>query len=390
MKIFLFGYFNNPPSMAPAKRTICLAKGLQAAGAMIEIDIVHWYFDGGQIKEVKPVGEYEGIKYNFVNGDKKYKNDLELRWDLKVSDKKGAAKYILTNANGGDIVYIYSGNNNDILAILKAAKKRRCKTVLELVEIPYYTDKIIAKYHRWIHEHLIMPKFDGFSCISSELMKYAQEYASPSAKIINIPILVENVEQKLGEPIFDFPYIIHTGTMQEQKDGISIILMAFAEFKKGDKTGCKLVFAGPHSNERCSYIPMMKELGVYDDVMLLGMIKDLEKLSTLQRNASLSIVYRYDNIQTRNGFSTKMGEVLMAGAPLITTPIGGHAKYLQNGKNAFIVEPGNVKALTDAICYILTNPEKAKEVAKEGKNLATNVFNPIYQGKKLYEFFQNL
>ena len=221
-------------------------------------------------------------------------------------------------------------------------------------------------------------------------MKYAEEYASPSAKFINIPIMVENTEQKIGNPIFDFPYIIHTGTMHEQKDGISIILKAFAEFKKEDNTGCKLVFAGPHSNERCSYIPMMHDLGIYDDVMLLGMIKDQGELLTLQRYASLSIVYRYDNIQTRNGFSTKMGEVLMSGAPLITTPIGGHAKYLQNEKNAFIVEPGNVGVLADAIRYILTKPEKAKEVAKEGKNLATNVFNPIYQGKKLYEFFQNL
>lgn len=390
MKIFLFGYFNIPPSMAASKRTMCLAKGLQSAGADVEVDIVHWYFEGGQASSFPPIGVYEGVEYRFVNGEKHYTDNFSLRLDLKYRDNKGAARYILKNAKKGDIIYIYSGDTRTISMLTHAAHKIGCKAVQELVEIPYYSESLSAKYHRWIQEKFVFPKLDAISCISEGLMKYAKEHASKRTKFINVPIMVENNDRLIYTPIYDFPYIIHTGTMHEQKDGISIILKAFAQFKKSDNTGCKLVFAGPHSNEKCSYIPMMKELGIYDDVLLLGMIKDQDRLATLQRYAMMSIVYRFDNIQTRNGFSTKMGEVLMSGAPLITTPIGGHAAFLKNKQNAFIVEPGNVEELVNSIQFISSNPKEAKAVGDEGKNLALSVFNPEYQGKMLYNFFQNL
>lgn len=390
MKIFLFGYFNIPPSMAAGKRTMCLAKGLKNAGADIEIDVVHWYFEGGQVSSFPPIGEYEGIKYNFVNGEKRYSNGLSLRYDLKYGDNRGAARYIIDNAKQGDIIYVYSGDTHTIKKLICAAHRMGCKAVLELVEIPYYSESLSARYHRWIQEKYVLPKLDAISCISEGLMKYAKKHASKTTKFINIPIMVENNDSQIYDPIYDFPYIIHTGTMHEQKDGISIILKAFAQFKKTDKTGCKLVFAGPHSNEQCSYIPMMQELGIFDDILLLGMIKDKNRLATLQRFATMSIVYRFDNIQTRNGFSTKMGEVLMSGTPLVTTPIGGHINYLRDKEHAFFVQPGNVNELADTIGYIFCNSGKAHAIGKRGKELAETVFNPNYQGSQLYDFFQNL
>lgn len=387
MNVYLFGYFDIPPNMAPVRRSVCLVKGLVASGVDVELDIIH------SVCKEKPIpmkGEYDGFRYNFVNGEKHYSNGVQLRLDLKYRDLQGAVQYIKRNVVDGDIVYIYSGNSNDIKSLTDAAHKKNAKAVLELVEIPYYSNSISAKLKRWYQEKFVYPKLDGFSCISTALLDYAKCHASKTAKFINTPILVEANNQYVGEPEFEYPYIIHTGTMQERKDGISAILKAFSLIKKTDTTGCKLVFAGPQSTKNSSYVPMMKELGILDDVVLLGMIKDPRRLTTLQRYARMSIVYRFDNIQTRYGFSTKMGEVLMSGVPLITTPIGGQSDYLVDRQNAFLVEPGNVEQLADVIRYVLNHKEEASKIAQKGKQLADTVFSPQYQGERLSQYFRSL
>ena len=390
MKVFLFGYVEIPTGMAPVKRTLCLAKGLVSAGVDVEVDVIHWFFQGGQRASFPPEGVIDGVSYRFVNGKKHYKNGLELRYDLKFRDRKGAAKYILKNAVEGDIVYIYSGNTPDIKELLKAAHRVKARTVLELVEIPYYNEDVKAKIKRWWYSAFTLPKFDGFSCISNELARYASAHSSKKAKIIKVPTLVEKRITVASPSEIHGPYIVHTGTMLEQKDGISVILKAFAKVKKDDSTGCELVFAGPQSNEKCEYIPLMKELGIYNDVQLVGMIKDPERLDSLQQHATMSIVYRYDNLQTRCGFSTKMGEILASGTPIITTPIGGQKDYLEDRKNAFIVEPGNVEQLSEAISYVLNNPEQSNAIALAGKELAETVFSPQFQGERLAQFFREL
>jgi len=387
MKVFLFGYFEKPTGMAPVKRTLCLAKGLVAAGAEVEIDVIHWFFQGAQIVDFPAEGEEDGVKYCFVNGKKNYRNGIELRLDLKWRDRRGAVQYVLTHVNEGDVVYIYSGNSCDIQALAAAAHRRNAKAVLELVEIPYYGDDLKSRLFRWIQGRYLFPKLDGFTCISEELVKYARAHASKTALITKIPIMVEPRKTTLQGSGLSVPYIVHTGTMLERKDGISTILKAFAEAKKSDRSGCKLVFAGPHSNERCAFIPLMEKLGIREDVILAGMIKDAHRLCSLQQHAAMSIVYRYDNLQTRCGFSTKMGEILASGVPLITTPVGGQREYLENGKNAFVVEPGNVAQLAETIEYILTHHEQAKAVGAAGKELADEVFSPKCQGKRLSEFF---
>lgn len=50
--------------------------------------------------------------------------------------------------------------------------------------------------------------------------------------------------------------------MLEQKDSISKILHAFARLKRETNTTCKLVFTGPQATEKCSYLPLIKKLGI--------------------------------------------------------------------------------------------------------------------------------
>ena len=185
---------------------------------------------------------------------------------------------------------------------------------------------------------------------------------------------------------FDVPYIIHTGTMLEQKDSISKILLAFSKLKQEYNTACKLVFTGKDSDPRnCKYKKMIEQLGLTDDVVLMGYVCD-EEILRLQHFAALSVIYKSDNLQTRNCFPTKLGEMLMARIPVITTAVGDLGLYLKSGFNAYLFEESDVNQLVRYIQTILSQPQEAEYIAKRGQDVALDAFNPIVQGKKLSDF----
>ena len=116
----------------------------------------------------------------------------------------------------------------------------------------------------------------------------------------------------------------------------------------------------------------------------------MEQVAVLQHFAAMTIIYKSDNLQTRNCFPTKLGEMLMSGIPVITTTVGDANLYLENGKNAFIIEPEDEVMLIECMKLILDNPIEAKTIGKAGKLVAEKYFNPIYQGKRLSDFYESL
>ena len=239
-----------------------------------------------------------------------------------------------------------------------------------------------------------MPLYDAFIVISQELEIFANKYKNNNAQVIRIPILVDpepyNIDYSKMQPPVETPYIIHTGTMHEQKDSISKILHAFAEFKHESKTPCKLVFTGKQSNPRtCKHKKQIEQLGLTDDVVLMGYISD-EEIIKLQHFAAFSIIYKSDNLQTRNCLPTKLGEVLISKIPVIMTTVGDSKLYLQPGISAYLFEENDEHQLIHYMHEILSNPKEASLVAKRGYDVAKKTFNPMYQGKRLSDFVHGL
>lgn len=386
-----------PHGMAAAKRRLCYAKGLIAAGDNVDVTICQKIYDIGEDDGFASKGLYEGIPYDYVCG--KYKHAKKHRvlrgLDWNLLDFTRSFFYALSHIKRGDIVYIYAYPLYFQILILLASKIKGAKCIKETCEHPsaLYGNGKWNKLCRWFEYHFVMPRYKGFIAISRELDKFVCKYKSVSAESIIVPILVEeslfDVDFAIKKTPYSVPYIIHTGTMVEQKDSISKIIKAFAHYKKEYKSDVKLVFTGPHANDSCKYIPMMEELGVRQDIELLGMVS-VENVAMLQHFSTMTIIYKSDNLQTRNCFPTKLGEMLMSGTPVITTTIGDANLYLKNGESAFIIEPDDEKALLRCMHELLTKPQLAKRIGDNGKEVAKKYFNPFYQGQRLHDFFKKL
>lgn len=393
-------YINNtfPYGMAGAKRRLCYAKGLLAEGHNIDVVICQKCLEKGHDDVFSRKGLYKGIPYIYVCGKYKFpkKNKIMRGLDYLVIDYIRSFFYALKNIHRGDAVYAYYYPIFLQILILLAAKLNGAKVVKETCEHPSALGNINSKWHKfckWFEYKFVMPHYDGFIAISRDLNKFVEKYKSKKAKSIIVPILVEDpfsdkdVSNLKNE--YNVPYIIHTGTMLEQKDSISKILHAFARLKRETNTSCKLVFTGPQATEKCSYLPLIKKLGIEKDVDLLGLVPT-ERVAALQYYAAMTIIYKSDNLQTRNCFPTKLGEMLICGTPVITTTIGDANLYLEDKKSALIFNPDDEDTLIKYMKFILDNPQKARMIGLKGKEIAMKFFDPIYQGRRLSEFYMDL
>lgn len=398
MKIHFYINTSFPYGMAAAKRRLCYAKGLMAQGHSINVVVCQKCFDIGDDDGMPEIGLYQDIHYIYVCGKYKHtkKNKLIRSFDYFVLDYMHSFFYALKNIHRGDAVYAYYYPIFLQILILLASKIKGAKVVKETCEHPSALGNVNSKWHKfckWFEYKFVMPHYDGFIAISRDLNNFVEKYKSKKAKSIIVPILVEDpfcgkdVSNLKNE--YNVPYIIHTGTMLEQKDSISKILHAFARLKRDTNTSCRLVFTGPQATEKCSYLSMIKKLGIEKDVDLLGLVST-ERVASLQYFATMTIIYKSDNLQTRNCFPTKLGEMLICGIPVITTTVGDANMYLENGKSAFIISPDDDIKLIEYMKLIMDNHVLAKHVGNAGRQVALKHFNPYYQGRRLSDFFNSL
>lgn len=398
MRVHFYQTNSFPFGMAAAKRRLCYIKGLKNAGDEIDVTCCSKIFERGEDDGFPEKGSYNGIPFRYISGKHKFPqwNKLMRGLDWLLLDPIRTFFYSLHHIHKGEVVYIYLDYLFLQFLIVIASKIKGAAIIKETCEHPSVmrTGGINHNLSDWIESRLIMPLYDGFIVISTDLEAFVNKFKNTSAKVIRIPILVDpesyNLDYSKMQSPFEFPYIIHTGSMNEQKDSISKILQAFSILKREYKTSCKLVFTGKDSNPNsCSYKNQIERLGIENDVVLMGYVSDNEIIK-LQHFAALTIIYKSDNLQTRNCFPTKLGEMLISGVPVITTTVGDAKLYLKTGVNAFLFEENDETQLVDYMKRILSNPQESRVIAKRGHDLALHSFNPIWQGERLSGFINNL
>jgi glycosyltransferase involved in cell wall biosynthesis len=156
------------------------------------------------------------------------------------------------------------------------------------------------------------------------------------------------------------------GRLEEVK-GFHHLIMALAKMR--EKTApIKLVIAGPEFNYGQQLRKLVAETKMEDKVIFYGPVNGREKLEALAATdvAIISSIYE--------GFSIFLLEAMAAGKPIIATKTGVAQELIQNGKNGFLINPGNVKELSEKITEILNNNRLSSLMDQESRNTA-NAFD---------------
>ena len=71
-----------------------------------------------------------------------------------------------------------------------------------------------------------------------------------------------------------------------------------------------------------------------------------------------------------DGLPTALLEAAATGIPIVTTKVGGIATLFKDGESAVFVEPGDCEAMSDAICWLIENPDKAKAMGVAARDVS--------------------
>ena len=68
-------------------------------------------------------------------------------------------------------------------------------------------------------------------------------------------------------------------------------------------------------------------------------------------------------------------EAQYLGVPTIASRVGGIPETILHEETGLMVEPGNVRAWADAICWVLQYASEAKQLAERGRAFVTDKFS---------------
>lgn len=305
---------------------------------------------------------------------------------------------ILNRLDRIDILFIYGFGWVTKVRIIKRAQKRGIKTVLEINEYPYSIvgsrrDKYLKYFNsinRLCLQRFVFPLADGFVVISEPLYQYVLKFKSSSSLIIKIPIIVDYdyYQVTTTQPECKRPYILHSSTINDNKDGIYEVLNAVAKVNLCLDTKVHIYFTSLQTLSEIwvQIMQLINEKNLTEYVHFIGDL-DEQTLLAFQQHCSMVVINKVDSLQNRYNFATKLGEYLALGKPVITTLIGEVSAYLKNNVNCLELPPNESDIISAKIKLVLSNPVLAEGIAQNGKNIAKQRFDIRVTGDSLSEFF---
>lgn len=222
--------------------------------------------------------------------------------------------------------------------------------------------------------------------ISESLKNYYINKGVSEEKILVVNMTVDSARfTDIKKQRGSVRYIAYCGAVSNYKDGVDVLIKAFAEVAKRI-SAIKLYIIGafPSEKDKEQDLQLVDSLGIKDRVVFTGNI-DRTKMPQMLVNAEALVLARPDNIQAQYGFPTKLGEYLLTGNPVVVTSVGEIPLFLKDDVNAYLAKPGDVKEIAYKIYESLTSG-KARLIGEAGKQTALESFNSDVEADKILKF----
>lgn len=389
MKVFLITKEPFPHGMAAVKRIVAYAK----AWAMSDVDCEILIYTrtekfGIKPKNIQGKGFYVGIPFKYLSGSPLRERSALIRRLNDILDFYRLKIYLANNLKKGDIVYEY-GRNLKNVSIIGIAHKHGAKYIHELCELPYGTGDETSKTisNRKAFEKNIMPNLDGVIAISDTLTEYAKNHCQPTCHIAKVPILVDFRQYDMPDRSdeAEIPYIFHSGTLFEQKDGFVSMLKAFGQSVERLSSDVRFISTGrlQGSKHEQEIRDIIAQYNIQDKVIFTGYLSD-DELREYLAKAAFVVINKLTTQQNKYCFSTKLGEYMAASKPIIITSVGEAMNWLTHGKDAYVIPPNNIEVLSEAMQLFFEDKSLRKRLSSNANETCKRYFSIESNAEKLY------
>lgn len=217
--------------------------------------------------------------------------------------------------------------------------------------------------------------FDGFIIMTEELIQFYSKVKLKNALLFHLPMTIDSDKFKNINVIeIEKPYIAVVFGVHN-RDGLYESIVAYNKYCKLSSTnGYNLMLIGnleklPTKDRIMDYIHKER---LSDHIIIKGVMPITEMPSILSHAKCLLTT---PNEYISGGFPTKLGEYLLASVPIIATNCGEISKYLTDGKELFLLQPGDFDGIAEKILFTQNNPLESKAMAIRGELFCKKLFN---------------
>ena len=124
------------------------------------------------------------------------------------------------------------------------------------------------------------------------------------------------------------------------------------------------------------------ELGIQDATYFLGRCERVADLLSISEICVLS--------SKAEGFSNSILEYMAAGRPAVVTNVGGAAEIVTEGETGYLVSSGDDATMAARIVTLLRNPDRAREMGKNGERVVKERFSCAAQLSRTESLYERL
>ena len=374
-----------PDKHAAAIRHSTLGKGLAELGHTITFLLLtpqDW--DG------KDSINYFGVDYKSLNNYKGNNKFMKHYHEIKAIFK---AKKILQQQAAEkklDAAVIFTIEPLPIYFLMKAAHAMNIKVFHERTELPYTVTSQSKRKQMLLKYYMdkLLPKFDAVFVISNKLVEYIDQYNKAVKKLVTLVDLAFFKNEKQSP--YSFPYVGYCGTISGNKDGVPILIEAFASITSAFPA-LKLVLVGNNSNKAAikETLDVVEKYKLQDKVIFTGLI-EREMMPVILCNAEILVVSKPDNEQNSGNFPIKIGEYLATGVPVVVTSVGEIPLFIKDGESGYLATPGSAVSFAQKMEEALSNKEKATAAGLNGRKIAEENFDYRKVSKIMAEYIEEI
>jgi len=319
----------------------------------------------------------EGVK--IISTKFKPKNRLERFFNSK--------KLLLSKALEVD-ADIYHFHDPDLLPLGNKIKKMGKKVVFDSHEdvpmqimdktwIPKMLRGCIAKIYT-IYEKDSLRSYDAAISVTPHVVERLLKINPNTVMVTNYPIVdfESNISKKPNNSI------CFAGGISDQWCHDKII----KALEKIDDV--EYILAGVGTKE---YMDLLQSLPGWNKVKYVGKVPHME-VKNIYAKSIVGMALNYSNQAKGEGTlgNTKLFEFMEAGLPVICTDYRLWREIVEGNNCGICVNPNDIDEITEAIRYILNNPEKAKAMGENGREAAIEKYNWGVQEKVLLNLYRKL
>lgn len=127
------------------------------------------------------------------------------------------------------------------------------------------------------------------------------------------------------------------------------------------------------------YIEYAKEIGVYDNISVMGYRRDIDKLVGM---CDISV-----SSSRQEGLPINLIEAMAIGNAIVATDVRGNNDLVDNGRNGYLVKLNNSQEMAEAVLKLYNNPELIENFRKQNHNMVKkySVDNVIHHMLSIYK-----